>query len=60
MAHRLMLVCTVLGVALAALLSSCTARTQPSKAETALANMAKDVIVPIETQTRQNPLPDTE
>ena len=60
MAHRLMLVRTVLGVALGALLSSCTARTQPSKAETALANMAKDVIIPIETQTRQNPLPDTE
>jgi len=38
----------------------CTASRQPSKAETVLANMAKDVIIPIEVGKKKNPLPDTE
>ena len=50
----------VLGVVLVALILGCTARRQPSKAETVLANMAKDVIIPIEAENRKNPLPDTD
>lgn len=42
---------------LAILLSACTAAKKPSKMETTLANMAKDVVIPIEAQNLQNPLP---
>lgn len=37
---------------------ACTAQKQPSRVETALANMAKDVAIPIEAENRKNPLPN--
>ncbi len=42
---------------LAVLILGCTAKKQPSKLETALANMAKDVVIPIEAKNLENPLP---
>jgi len=48
---------TGLIVLTASLAASCTANKQPSKVETALANMAKDVAIPIEAETLANPLP---
>ncbi len=38
-------------------LAGCTANKQPSKVETVLANMAKDVVIPIEAENLKNPLP---
>lgn len=49
-----------LAVLLAGLLMSCTANKRPSSVETALANMAKDVAIPIEAGTLQNPLSASE
>jgi mono/diheme cytochrome c family protein len=43
----------------AGLLSACTANKAPSKVETALANMAKDVVIPIEAEDLQSPLAET-
>jgi len=43
--------------ALAVLVLRCTAHKQPSRVETTLANMAKDVVIPIEAQRFKNPLP---
>jgi mono/diheme cytochrome c family protein len=40
-----------------ALTLSCTAHKSPSKTETALANMAKDLVIPMEAEKRTNPLP---
>lgn len=37
--------------------AGCTADKKPSKMETALANMAKGVVIPIEAEKRKNPLP---
>lgn len=45
---------------LAFLLSGCTAHEKPSTVETALANMAKDIVIPIETEDLKNPLPGNE
>jgi len=42
---------------LVVLLLECTAHKQPSKVETTLANMAKDVVIPIQAQGLKNPLP---
>ncbi len=39
---------------------SCTANKKPSKVETALANMAKDVVIPIEAENLKNPLPSSD
>ena len=50
----------VLVVTLTGVISGCTAHRQPSKVETTLANMAKDVVIPIEAEGNQNPLPDTD
>ena len=47
-------------IALALLSSACTANRSPSKIETALANMAKDVVIPIEAETLKNPFPQSE
>src|SRR5256885_5989262 len=47
-------------IAQALLLSACTANRSPSKIETALANMAKDVVIPIEAETLKNPFPQSE
>jgi mono/diheme cytochrome c family protein len=41
---------------LAFLLSACTAHEKPSTVETALANVAKDIVIPIETGHLKNPL----
>ncbi len=40
--------------------SACTANKQPSKVEATLANMAKDVVIPIEAENNKNPLPGNE
>lgn len=46
--------------ALVLFLSGCPASTKPSKLETNLANMAKDVVIPLEAQKRSNPSPSTD
>jgi mono/diheme cytochrome c family protein len=56
--HRLTL--AVLIVALAAFMLGCTAHAQPSKTETTLANVAKDLVIPVEAEHKKNPVPDTE
>lgn len=38
-------------------MGGCTANKKPSKMETTLANMAKDVVIPIEAENKINPLP---
>jgi len=43
--------------ALALVALGCSAHKQPSKLETTLANMAKDVVIPIEAKKLKNPLP---
>lgn len=50
----------VLIVALSAFMLGCTARARPSKTETTLANMAKDLVIPVEAEHKKNPVPDTE
>ena len=45
---------------LAFLLSACTAHEKPSTVETALANVAKDIVIPIETENLKNPLPSNQ
>ena len=59
MVSRLPLTLGVLGAALGTLMLGCTAHQQPSRAETALANMAKDVVIPMQATHKDNPLPDT-
>jgi mono/diheme cytochrome c family protein len=44
--------------ALSIFLAACTAHEKPSTVETALANMAKDIVIPVETDNLKNPLPD--
>ena len=56
--HKLML--GVISAMLAALLQGCTAEKQPSRDETALANAAKDVAIPLEAGKMKNPLPETD
>jgi mono/diheme cytochrome c family protein len=41
-------------------ISGCTANKKPSNVEATLANMAKDVVIPIEAESRKNPLPANE
>jgi len=50
----------LLGAVLAALLCGCTAHQNPTRVETALANAAKDVVIPLEAERKQDPFPDTE
>lgn len=47
-------------VLLAVILAGCTANKQPSRMETALANMAKDVVIPMEAKNQKNPLAASE
>lgn len=47
-------------VVLAGAILDCTAHKQPSRVETTLANVAKDVVIPIQAERQANPLPDTE
>lgn len=42
------------------LFGGCPASKKPSKVEATLANMAKDVVIPIEAENLKNPLPTTE
>jgi mono/diheme cytochrome c family protein len=56
--YRLML--SALVVMLGVLMLGCTAHEQPSKAETMLANMAKDVVIPIQAENKKNPVPDND
>jgi len=48
------------GLGLAFVILGCTAHRLPSTVETTLANMAKDVVIPIEAERRKNPLPDSD
>jgi hypothetical protein len=41
---------------LVVILGGCTADKRPTKVETTLANMAKDVVIPIEAENKTNPL----
>jgi len=50
----------VLAIMLAVSLLNCTAHGGPSKAETVLANVAKDVVIPLEAEQKKNPLPDSD
>ncbi len=52
---RVLIIASV--VTAVSLVSGCPAGKQPSKVETLLANMAKDVVIPIEAQSMKNPLP---
>ena len=45
---------------LCVLLSGCSADKQPSQLETVLANMAKDVVIPMQAQALENPVPASE
>ncbi len=36
--------------------SGCTANRKPSRVESSLANMAKDVVIPIDAENKKNPL----
>ena len=56
--HKLML--GVISAMLGALLQGCTADKHPSKQETTLANVAKDVVIPLEAGRMKNPLPETD
>jgi mono/diheme cytochrome c family protein len=56
--HKLML--AVVSTILGALLQGCAADKHPSAAETALANVAKDVVIPLEAGGKKNPLPETD
>ena len=49
----------IVAVLIVSLSVACTANKQPSRVETALANMAKDVAIPLEAETLKNPLPST-
>ena len=53
-------IATKVGFLTLALLSACTAHEKPSKVETTLANMAKDIVIPIETKNLRNPLPNNQ
>ena len=46
----------VAAAVLAASMVGCTAHQQPSRVETALANMAKDVVIPLEAEKLKSPL----
>src|SRR5689334_22970594 len=48
-------ICSAVGICMA----SCTAHQRPSRVEQALANAAKDVVIPIEAQQLKNPTPTT-
>ena len=50
----------LLGATLGSLMLGCTAHQQPSRVETALANAAKDVVIPIQAENTKNPLPDSQ
>ncbi len=56
--HKLIL--GMIGAMLGALLQGCTADKQPSKAETGLADAAKDVVIPLEAGKMKNPFPESD
>ncbi len=52
--------CLLEGAAISVmLLVACSAHKQPTRVETVLANVAKDVVIPIEAEDLKNPLPDS-
>jgi len=56
--HKLIL--GVISAMLGALLQGCSAGKPPSREETAVANAAKDVVIPLEAGRKKNPLPETD
>src|ERR1700761_4019493 len=56
--HKLIL--GLIGGLLGISLQGCTANKHPSQGETALANAAKDVTIPLEAGKKKNPLPETD
>jgi len=56
--HKLML--GVTGAMLGTFLQGCSANKQPSRGETSLANVAKDVTIPLAAGKMKNPLPETD
>jgi mono/diheme cytochrome c family protein len=56
--HKLIL--AVISAMLGASLTGCTAHKHPSRAETDLANTAKDVVIPLEAGEMKNPVTDTD
>ena len=55
--HKLML--GAITAMLGTLLQGCAAGKRPSQEETSVANVAKDVTIPLEAGKMKNPLPDT-
>jgi mono/diheme cytochrome c family protein len=53
--NRLIRIGALLTAALVLWVSGCTANKKPSGVEATLANMAKDVVIPIEAETKKNP-----
>ncbi len=50
--------CVLAGLALSMIIvAACSAHKQPTRVETVLANVAKDVVIPIEAENLKNPLP---
>ncbi|MGA2075506.1 MAG: c-type cytochrome [Terriglobia bacterium] len=58
--YKQRLTLALLGATLGSLMLGCTAHKQPSRVETALANMAKDVVIPMEAEDKKDPLPDSQ
>ncbi|MGA8272642.1 MAG: cytochrome c [Candidatus Sulfotelmatobacter sp.] len=56
--HKLML--GVIIATVGGFLQGCTAEKHPSREETAVANAAKDVVIPLEAGKKKNPLPETD
>ncbi len=51
--YKLRLMLRLLGATLGLLMLGCAAHRQPSRVETTLANMAKDVVIPIEAEDKK-------
>jgi len=58
--YKQSLTLALLGATLGSLMLGCTAHQQPSRVETTLANMAKDVVIPMEAEDKKNPAPDSQ
>lgn len=58
--RRIGLTTALLTAALVIWFSGCTANKKPSTVEATLANMAKDVVIPIEAESRKSPLAENE
>jgi mono/diheme cytochrome c family protein len=58
--YKQSLTLALLGATLGSLMLGCTAHQQPSRVETALANAAKDVVIPFEAEDKKDPVPDSQ